>query len=218
MLRLASPDDEFSQSVWAKTKLDAIPGSPPVAKETDSPQSSPASDVLDGDSADLDHLLAPMSPPLSPITSSLSRPYTLSVPRRRSIPSLFIDTSEPVFKVTSEAATRRLKMERIRKRLGECVPVEAVFPRGYRDDEEVRVLTEKKPVQVNVDVRPRWKASSVAVTFDVIYECPDEHGDEGLSNGLSLAPRAPKSLGRSDTASSRQWGRLIKKTRRDSRV
>ena len=205
MLRLASPDDEFSQSIWARTKLDAIPGSPPVAGNTDS---------------STDHLLAPTTPPVSP-GSSLSRSFTLPVPRRRTIPSLFIDTSEPTFKVTSEAATRRLKMERIRKRLGECVPVEAVFPHESLDDEDEDGDYMGKPIPVNVNVRPRWKSSSAVLAFDVIYECPDEHGDEGLANGLSLATRTPKapksaSLGRSNTTFPRQWGKLVKKARRES--
>ena len=202
MLRLASPDEEFSQSIWARTKLDTIPGTPPVAGDTDS---------------STDHLL---TPPVSP-NSSLSRSYTLPVPRRRTVPSLFIDTSEPTFKVTSEAATRRLKMERIRKRLGECVPVEAVFPHESLDDEDEDGDCVEKPVPVNINVRPRWKSSSAALAFDVIYECPDEHGDEGLSSGLSLAPRTPKtpisaSLGRSNTTFPRQWGKLVKKARRES--
>jgi len=205
MLRLASPDDEFSQSIWARTKLDTVPGSPPVAGDTNS----------------TDHLLAPTTPPVSPNTS-LSRSYTLPVPRRRTIPSLFIDTSEPAFKVTSEAATRRLKMERIRKRLGECVPVEAVFPHESLDDEdEDGDYAVGRAPPVNVNVRPRWKSSSAVLAFDVIYECPDEHGDEGLASGLSLAPRTPKtsisaSLGRSNTTFPGQWGKLVKKARRES--
>lgn len=120
-----------------------------------------------------------------------------------------------------------MKMERVRKRLGECVPVEAVFPHKHRDDEDedgdyVDVITEKKPARVNVDVSPRWKSSAAVLAFDVIYECPDEHGDEGLANGLSFPSRTPKSsnptdLGRSNTALPRQWGKLVKKTGRESR-
>jgi len=205
MLRLASPDDEFSQTIWPTTKLDTIPGTPPVAGDTDSTQ----------------HLLTPTTPPVSPVTPCLSRSFTLPVPRRRAIPSLFTDTSEPAFKVTSEAATRRLKMERVRKRLGECVPVEAVFPPESLDDEDEDGDYVEAPAPVNVSVRPRWKSSSAIVAFDVIYECPDEHGDEGLASGLSLAPRTPKgpistSLGRSNTTFPRQWGKLVKKARRES--
>lgn len=112
-------------------------------------------------------------------------------------------------------------MERIRKRLGECVPVDAVFPHESQDDDEedgdyVEIITERKPAQVNVDVRPRWKSSSTVVAFDVIYECPDEHGDEGLANGLSFAPKAPKrhvsmNLKSPNTSFPRHWGKLIKR-------
>ncbi|KAF9652693.1 hypothetical protein BDM02DRAFT_3108779 [Thelephora ganbajun] len=224
MLRLASPDDEFSKSMWAGTKLDTIPGSPPVTADMDSFQSTALSDAFGGDSTD--HLLSPMRSPASPITTSVSRSYTLPVPRRRTVPALFIDAPEPAFRVTSEAATRRLKMERIRKRLGECVPVEAVFPHESSDGEGedgdyVQVIVEKKPAQVNVDVRPRWKSSSAVVAFDVIYECPDEHGDEGLVNGLSLPSRTPKNrifMGprSSNTAPPRRWGKLVKRTGRVS--
>ena len=221
MLRLASPDDEFSQFVWTGTKLDTVPGSPPAVGDYHTPQSSSDSDASDGGSTD--HLLTPISPPGAPTTPSISRSYTLPVPRGRTGPSPFIETSEPAFKVTSEAATRRLKMERIRKRLGECVPVDAVFPHESPDDEVedgdyVEVTMGKKPVQVNVDVRPRWKSSSAVVAFDVVYECPDQHGDEGLTNGLNLASRTPKSstpmgLGRSNTSLPRK---LVKRTRSGS--
>ena len=185
-----------------------------------------------GNTDSTDRLLAPTSPPVSPITPSLSRAYTLPVPRSGVVPSLFIDTPEPTFKVTSEAATRRLKMERIRKRLGECVPVEAVFPYEYRDDElgdegededgdYAEAIVETKRAPVNVNVRPRWKSSSAVVAFDVIWECPDEHGDEGLANGLSFAPRIPKApispnLGKSNATFPRQWGKLVKRARMES--
>jgi len=104
--------------------------------------------------------------------------------------------------------------------LGECVPVDAVFPHESPDGEDedadyVQVATEKRPTQVNVDVRPWWKSSSAVVAFDVIYECPGEHGDEGLANGLSTpnssAPTSPK------TAFPRQWGKLVKRARKDPR-
>jgi len=218
MLRLASTGDGFSQSVWTSTKLDPVPGSPPAFGDIDFSQSSPVCDVSDGDSTD--HLLGSKSLPVFPITPSLSRSYTLPVPRKGPVPSLSIDTAEPSFKVTSEAATRRLKMERIRKRLGECVPVGAVFPDDENEDEDqgyVEVITEKKPAQVNVDVSPRWKSSSAVVAFDVIYECPDEHGDEGLANGLTFGPKTSKSPTTPSTRNSgtfpRQWGKLIKRTR-----
>ena len=200
--------------------MDTVPGSPPAVGDCHFSQSSPVSDASDGGSTD--HLLTPISPPVAPV----SRSYTLPVPHRRTVPSPSIETSEPAFKVTSEAATRRLKMERIRKRLGECVPVDAVFPHQSPDGEDedgdyVEVMTARKPVQVNVDVRPRWKSSSAVVAFDVIYECPDQHGDEGLTNGLNLASRTPKnssstSLGSSNTAFPRHWGKLVKRTRTDS--
>jgi len=218
MLRLTSPDRERPQSIWSRTKLDTVPGSPPAARDIDCSESSPVFDALCEDSTD--HLLTPLA---SPVTPSLSRSYTLPVPGRGPVPSLFIDTSEPTFKVTSEAATRRLKMERIRKRLGECVPAEAVFPHDPGDDENedgdyVEVITEKKPAQVNVDVRPRWKTSSAVVAFDVVYECPANHGDEGLANGLSSAPRTsksriPTSLRSSNTSLPRRWEKLVKRRR-----
>jgi hypothetical protein len=224
MLRLSSPGDAFSlQSIWSSTTLDTVPASPPVARDFDSSQSSPISDVS-GESTD--NLLTPMpSPPATPTTPSQSRPYTLHVPHRKAVPALSIDTSEPSFKVTSDATTRRLKMERIRKRLGECVPVDAVFSDESPVDEDgdyVEVTPESAPAQVNVDVRPRWKSSSNVVAFDVIYECPDEHGDEGLANGLSLAPMSSKgpafsSLRNLNTAFPRQWGKLVKRTRREPR-
>jgi hypothetical protein len=117
-------------------------------------------------------------------------------------------------------------MERVQKRLGEGVPVEAVFPHESPDDGDddgdyVEVTAEKKPTRVNVDLRPRWKPSSTFVTFDVIYECPDEHGDEGLANGLSLASKTPKhsipaSSRNSHTAPRRPLGKLIKKSRREA--
>jgi hypothetical protein len=221
MLRLASTDDEFSQSVWTRTKLDTVPGSPPAVGDCHSSHHSPGSDASDCGSTD--HLLTPISTP----TPSVSRSFTLSVSRGGSVPSPFIETSEPVFKVTSEAATRRLKMERIRKRLGECVPVGAVFPHQSPGDEDedgdyVEVVPEKRPVQVNVDVRPRWKSSSAVVAFDVVYECPDKHGDEGLTNGLGPASRSskssvPTSHGNSNTAFPRLRGKLVKRTRSESR-
>ena len=138
-------------------------------------------------------------------------------------------TFEPTFKVTSEASTRRLKMERIRKRLGECVPVEEVFHRESPDGEDedgdyVRVTPVKEPTQINVDVRPRWKASPAVLAFDVIYECPSEHGDEGLANGLGLSSKTPKgssststSPKRSNTAPLRYSGKLVKRQSRVSR-
>lgn len=219
ILRLPSPDEDFSQSVWSTIKLDTVPGSPPAVPEKDFP---PASDVSDGDSTDR------LPSPTSPTTPPMSRSYTLHVPHRNSISSPFTETSEPAFKITSEAATRRLKMERIRKRLGECVPVEAVFPHPSPDDVDedgdyVQIFTEKeKPAQVNIDLRPRWKSSSAVVAFDVIYECPDEHGDEGLVNGLNFSSRAPKvpvtmSPRSSYTAPPRQSGKLVKRSR-SSRV
>ena len=221
MLRLASADNGLSQPVWTRTKLDTVPGSPPAMGDSHSSQCSPVSDASDGGSTD--HLLTPIIPSAP---SSVSRSYTLPVPHRKTIPSPFIETSEPVFKVTSEAATRRLKMERIRKRLGECVPVDAVFPHQSPDDEDedvdyVEVMTERKSPQVNVDVRPRWKSSPAVVAFDVVYECPHEHGDEGLANGLRLASRTLKSststsLRSSNTPPPRQWGKLVKRTRRAS--
>lgn len=119
-------------------------------------------------------------------------------------------------------------MERIRRRLGECVPVEAVFPQESPEDEAdededyVQVITEKKSTRVNLDLRPRWKPSSAVVAFDVIYECPDEHGNEGLSNGLSLASRASvkdssitSSSDCSHTVSRRHSGKLVRKPRRE---
>lgn len=218
-LRLASPDVEFTHSVWSKTKLDTVPGSPPIVPDDYSSQPSPAPDPSDGDSTDC--LLTPISAQTSPIMPSVSRSYTLPVPRRATISSPFIETSEPAFKVTSEAATRRMKMDRIRKRLGECVPVDAVFRDEDEDGDYVEVIKEKKPAQVNVDVRPRWKSSAAVVAFDVVYECPDVHGDEGLASGLRPAPRTPKSpsptaLRGSNTASPGRWGKLIKRTRKES--
>ena len=116
-------------------------------------------------------------------------------------------------------------MERIRKRLGECVPVEAVFPHESPDDVDededyVQVITEKeKPTRLNIDLRPRWKSSPAVVAFDVIYECPGEHGDEGLANGLSLASvtsndTAATNPRSSHTAPPRQLGKLVKRSRR----
>jgi hypothetical protein len=187
--------------------------------ETDSGR---VSDASDGDSTD-----RPLSPISPPITPTLSRSYTLPVPHRSTIRSTLVETSEPTFKVTSDAATRRIKMERIRKLLGECVPVEAVFPHESPDDADedegyVQVITEKKSTQqVNIDLRPRWKSSPTVVAFDVIYECPDEHGSEGLSNGLSLASRAPKdpattaSPNGSYTVPPRKLGKLVRRPTRD---
>ena len=219
ILRLSSPDDGFSQPLCSGTKLDAASGSPGVMDA----DSSQASDASDGDSTD--RLLSPISPPITPISPSTPRSYTLPIPRRKTLPSYFIETSEPTFKVTSEATTRRLKMERIRKRLGECVPVEAVFPDespdGGDEDEDYVKVTAEKPPQVNVDLRPRWRSSSAFVAFDVIYECPDEHGDEGLANGLSLAPRISKNPTPTDprnscAAPARRPGKLVKKSRREA--
>ena len=88
--------------------------------------------------------------------------------------------------MTSDATARQLKMERIRKRLGECVPVDAVFSDESPVNEGggyVEVTPESAPAQVNVNVRPRWKSSSNVVVFDVIYECLDEYGDEGWQMG-----------------------------------
>ena len=107
--------------------------------------------------------------------------------------------------------------------MGECVPVEAVFPHESLDDEEedyVEVI-QTPPARVDVSVRPRWKSTSAVVAFDVIYECPDEHGDEGLASGLSLPLKTPKtptsaSLGRSNTTFPRHWGKLVKRARRES--
>lgn len=218
ILRLASPDEDFFHSIWSGTKLDPVPGSPPAVTETDPPQ---VPDASDGDFTD-----RPISPPITPTSPSISRSYTLSVPHRNSISSPFIENSEPTFKVTSEAATRRLKMERIRKRLGECVPVDAVFPHESPDDEDedgdyVQIISEMKPkpTQVNIDLRPRWKSSSAVVAFDVIYECPDEHGSEGLSNGLTLPSMTHKvsttaSPRSSYTTPPRNPGKLVKKSRR----
>jgi len=213
--------DDFSQTLWTRTNLDTVPGSPPAVGDCHSSHSSPVSDASDGDSTD--HLLTPISPPVAPVTPSASRSYTLPVPRKRTGPSPFIETSEPAFKVTSEAATRRLKMERIRKRLGECVPIDAVFPHESPDGEGedrdyVEVSVGKRPARVNVNVRPRWKSSSAVVAFDVVYECPGEHGDEGLTSGLNLASRTLRSstsmsLGSSNAASPRK---LVKRTRSDS--
>ena len=111
--------------------------------------------------------------------------------------------------------------------MGECVPVDAVFPHESPDGEDedgdyVQVATEKRPTQVNVDVRPWWKPSSAVVAFDVVYECPDEHGDEGLASGLSLISGTPKSSAStspkaSNPAFPRQWGKLVKRTRKDPR-
>lgn len=218
ILRLASSGDEFAQSFWASAKLDAAP----IATDADTPL---ISDASDGGSTD--RLVSPISPPITPVTPTAPRSYTLPIPGREVIPSPFVETSEPTFKVTSEASTRRLKMERIRKRLGECVPVDAVFPHESSDDEDedgdyVQVITEKKPAQVNINLRPRWKSSAAVVAFDVIYECPDEHGDEGLANGLGLAPKTPKnpdfmSPESSHAAPLRQRGKLIKRLRRETR-
>lgn len=224
MLRLASPDDEFSQSVWTRTKLDTVPGSPPAVGDCHSSQCSQFSDALDCGSTD--HLLTPVGPPVAPITPPVSRSYTLSVPRRGTVSLPSIETSEPSFKVTSEAATRRLKMERIRKRLGECVPVGAVFPHECPDDEDededyAEVVTAKRPAQVNVDVRPRWKSSSAVLAFDVVYDCPAHNGNESPTSGLKSASRtskssSPTSLGSSNTPSPKQRGKLVKRTRSDS--
>jgi len=199
-------------------KSDLVPGFHPVVGDSHSSQSSPVSDTSDGGSTD--HLLTPISRSASPITPSTSRSYTLPVPRRGSILSPPIETSEPIFKVTSEAATRRLKMERIRKRLGECVPVGAVFPHESPDDQDedgvyVEAVTEKKPAQVNVRIRPRWKSPSTVVAFDVIYECPDEHGDESLANGFRLSSGTPKSSVPTGLRNSNTGGKLVKRTRRD---
>jgi hypothetical protein len=51
-------------------------------------------------------------------------------------------SGKPDFRIQSESALRRAKMERLRRRLGECVPVSLVFPvvaeedEGILDDEE----------------------------------------------------------------------------------
>ena len=119
-------------------------------------------------------------------------------------------------------------MERIRRRLGECVPVDAVFPNESPDDQDqggdyVEAVT-AKPAQVNVHIRPRWKSSpSTVVAFDVIYECPGEHGDEGLASGLMLPSKTPESsvpmgLSNFNTAFPRQWGKLVKRTRKNPRL
>lgn len=203
-------------------KLDTVPGPPQAVGDSHSSQTSLVSDPSDGGSTD--HLLSPISRPASPISPSVPRSYTLPVPQRP-VPEPYIEIPEPTFKVTSEAATRRMKMERIRKRLGECVPVDAVFPHESPDGEDedgvyVEAATEKKPAQVSVHVRPRWKPSSAVVAFDVVYECPDEHEDEGLANGLTPAPKAPKistptGPRNSNIVFSRQWGKLVKRSRRD---
>ena len=120
-------------------------------------------------------------------------------------------------------------MERIRKLLGECVPVEAVFPHESPDGEDgdgdgdyVEVVAGKEPAQVNIDVSPRWRSSPGVVAFDVVYECPGEHGDEGLANGLNFASRPPKrpismTPRSSNSASPRQSGKLSKRSRKGPR-
>jgi len=76
-------------------------------------------------------------------------------------------------------------MERVRKRLGECVPIEAVF----RDDEEAGSDHEGD----------RGYSNSVAQfsSLEAVSESPYEHSEVSLAPGLTYTSRPlPQSWGR----------------------
>jgi hypothetical protein len=84
-------------------------------------------------------------------------------------------------------------MERIRKRLGECVPVEALFPeKDEREDDEYS----KESIDIS-ESGHRSHFAANCTSLAAVYEYPDEHGDEGLSPGFDNAA----------TSRSKSWGK-----------
>jgi len=95
-------------------------------------------------------------------------------------------------------------MERIRKKLGECVPVEAVFPEGDEDEYEDDTDEESDFVLVGPQ-RSHFAAKSTSL--EAVFESPEEHGEEGSVSGIRYTTQASAKVTKS-------WGRRMFKSMR----
>jgi len=96
-------------------------------------------------------------------------------------------------------------MERVRKRLGECVPVEAVFPDGIeetRDSDEETFEEDDDDWIEAVKASHRSNFAAQFTSLEAVFESPDEHGEETrrltpvfyqVSQTSKALPPAPKS-------------------------
>lgn len=139
-------DSLTSAESWRPRKVSRKP--PPVYQQTRSP--SPAS----------------MKPSLETIPASPPPPFD-SVPEdeavdghRRSIsfasfgpPRPLSHVEEAEFDIPSDLSIRRLKMERLRRKLGDDVPVDLVFPDEERTSEEVQ---DEDDAVASIEETRRW--------------------------------------------------------------
>lgn len=95
-------------------------------------------------------------------------------------------------------------MERIRKKLGECVPVEAVFPENDENEND-------EALDFVVVDRHRSNFAAKSTSLEAVFESPDEHGGEGLDSGLRYAPHHSEKVTKS-------WGRWMFKSIRKSNL
>jgi len=95
-------------------------------------------------------------------------------------------------------------MERIRKKLGECVPVEAVFPE--EDEDHYEDDTDEESDFVFIDPQ-RSHFAAKSTSLEAVFESPEEHGEEGLVSGIRYATQPSAKITKS-------WGRRMFKSMR----
>jgi len=95
-------------------------------------------------------------------------------------------------------------MERVRKRLGECVPVGAVFPEEIEEnaDSDAEIFEEDDADWIEaIKASHRSNFAAQFTSLDAVFECPDEHGEERVipvfrqvsQTSMKALPPIPKS-------------------------
>ncbi|TFK19005.1 hypothetical protein FA15DRAFT_674828 [Coprinopsis marcescibilis] len=127
--------------------------------------------------------------------------YTMAPPVPRTAKSALPPTPIPTFNVASMGSTRKSKMDRLRKKLGQGVPIELVFPKDIDGDDTDDSPTSPTSEQISAFVFPAphvprtksKKSGTIAGARDSLTEDSIHH-----------APRAPPSSKLATLRSSRQ--------------
>ncbi|KAL4247364.1 hypothetical protein ABKN59_009015 [Abortiporus biennis] len=151
-----------------RPKLDTIPGSPPW-------------DVTSYDQKNIHIITSDVQPSSSLAVSQRHEEEEVSPTSSDFISSL---PAEPGFIIPTEASLKRDKMRRLKKKLGEGVPVDLVFrPVAYMDD-DVQVGQEEENVLVDLPSSISSKSSRV---------CARPRSILVISPSSSLEPASPSS-------------------------
>ena len=145
--------------------------------------------------------VSPISPPPSYSTEDIT--YTLNVPRAQTTNSFY--TEEPSFVIPTNSTTRREKMDRVKRKLGNGVPLDLVFPHRDCDIEPIPPIPSppilslsqhhhhQGPKRVTVHYGPNSSKTTKDNRLGSIIESADEHGGS-CSEEFGYPPRPQKSI------------------------